>query len=619
MKSIEEALKYTLCDDLELSLIPKAPGVYIFLDGDMRPLYVGKAKGLRNRISSYLRPTASHTPKTEVMLRRARFLDVLVTGSEKEALILEAQLIGDLKPRYNIRLRDDKAYPFLRIGVTSPYPGISIVRRRHKDGALYFGPYTSSSELRKTLNLISSLFRLRTCSDSYMKNRQRPCLKFQVGKCSGPCTGMITKQRYMEDVNRVKEFLRGKTNRILAALRSDMENAAMSLEFERAAMLRDCISAIERVVEGQSVVASPGLQCDVIFMEQSEQIAQAVVFMVREGVLRNKRSFSLEMGLEEDVSQAYLSFVKLFYSYSQNLVPREVVIPPFLSKEQVVSITNFLSHVRGSKVRLTMARSGVKKRLLDNAMLNARQDLEVEIKRRRSWQELGNEIRKVLGLKRLPLHVEGIDISNTCGVDSIGSIVSFKDGLAQKVRYRYYNISQPGPDDYSMIREVMSRRIKSGLRRGDLPDLFVIDGGRGQLSVALEVLKDHGLLNTVDIVSLAKDRDDEGEKIYLPEGDSPIILERNNMVLRFCQRVRDEAHRFGLDRHRRKRMKRSMYSRILDIPGVGPKRQKLLLKHFGSIKGVASANVQELMAVPGISERVARNIHQFLSQRRGLG
>ncbi len=619
MKSIEEALKYTLCDDLELSLIPKAPGVYIFLDGDMRPLYVGKAKGLRNRISSYLRPTASHTPKTEVMLRRARFLDVLVTGSEKEALILEAQLIGDLKPRYNIRLRDDKAYPFLRIGVTSPYPGISIVRRRHKDGALYFGPYTSSSELRKTLNLISSLFRLRTCSDSYMKNRQRPCLKFQVGKCSGPCTGMITKQRYMEDVNRVKEFLRGKTNRILAALRSDMENAAMSLEFERAAMLRDCISAIERVVEGQSVVASPGLQCDVIFMEQSEQIAQAVVFMVREGVLRNKRSFSLEMGLEEDVSQAYLSFVKLFYSYSQNLVPREVVIPPFLSKEQVVSITNFLSHVRGSKVRLTMARSGVKKRLLDNAMLNARQDLEVEIKRRRSWQELGNEIRKVLGLKRLPLHVEGIDISNTCGVDSIGSIVSFKDGLAQKVRYRYYNISQPGPDDYSMIREVMSRRIKSGLRRGDLPDLFVIDGGRGQLSVALEVLKDHGLLNTVDIVSLAKDRDDEGEKIYLPEGDSPIILERNNVVLRFCQRVRDEAHRFGLDRHRRKRMKRSMYSRILDIPGVGPKRQKLLLKHFGSIKGVASANVQELMAVPGISERVARNIHQFLSQRRGLG
>ncbi len=619
MKSIEEALKYTLCDDLELSLIPKAPGVYIFLDGDMRPLYVGKAKGLRNRISSYLRPTASHTPKTEVMLRRARFLDVLVTGSEKEALILEAQLIGDLKPRYNIRLRDDKAYPFLRIGVTSPYPGISIVRRRHKDGALYFGPYTSSSELRKTLNLISSLFRLRTCSDSYMKNRQRPCLKFQVGKCSGPCTGMITKQRYMEDVNRVKEFLRGKTNRILAALRSDMENAAMSLEFERAAMLRDCISAIERVVEGQSVVASPGLQCDVIFMEQSEQIAQAVVFMVREGVLRNKRSFSLEMGLEEDVSQAYLSFVKLFYSYSQNLVPREVVIPPFLSKEQVVSITNFLSHVRGSKVRLTMARSGVKKRLLDNAMLNARQDLEVEIKRRRSWQELGNEIRKVLGLKRLPLHVEGIDISNTCGVDSIGSIVSFKDGLAQKVRYRYYNISQPGPDDYSMIREVMSRRIKSGLRRGDLPDLFVIDGGRGQLSVALEVLKDHGLLNTVDIVSLAKDRDDEGEKIYLPEGDSPIILERNNVVLRFCQRVRDEAHRFGLDRHRRKRMKRSMYSRILDIPGVGPKRQKLLLKHFGSIKGVASATVQELMAVPGISERVARNIHQFLSQRRGLG
>ncbi len=619
MKSIEEALKYTLCDDLELSLIPKAPGVYIFLDGDMRPLYVGKAKGLRNRISSYLRPTASHTPKTEVMLRRARFLDVLVTGSEKEALILEAQLIGDLKPRYNIRLRDDKAYPFLRIGVTSPYPGISIVRRRHKDGALYFGPYTSSSELRKTLNLISFLFRLRTCSDSYMKNRQRPCLKFQVGKCSGPCTGMITKQRYMEDVNRVKEFLRGKTNRILAALRSDMENAAMSLEFERAAMLRDCISAIERVVEGQSVVASPGLQCDVIFMEQSEQIAQAVVFMVREGVLRNKRSFSLEMGLEEDVSQAYLSFVKLFYSYSQNLVPREVVIPPFLSKEQVVSITNFLSHVRGSKVRLTMARSGVKKRLLDNAMLNARQDLEVEIKRRRSWQELGNEIRKVLGLKRLPLHVEGIDISNTCGVDSIGSIVSFKDGLAQKARYRYYNISQPGPDDYSMIREVMSRRIKSGLRRGDLPDLFVIDGGRGQLSVALEVLKDHGLLNTVDIVSLAKDRDDEGEKIYLPEGDSPIILERNNVVLRFCQRVRDEAHRFGLDRHRRKRMKRSMYSRILDIPGVGPKRQKLLLKHFGSIKGVASATVQELMAVPGISERVARNIHQFLSQRRGLG
>ncbi len=619
MKSIEEAFKYTLCDDLELSLIPKAPGVYIFLDGDMRPLYVGKAKGLRNRISSYLRPGATHTPKTEVMLKRARFLDVLVTGSEKEALILEAQLIGDLKPRYNIRLRDDKAYPFLRIGITSPYPGISIVRKRRKDGAIYFGPYTSSSELRKTLNLLSSLFRLRTCSDSYMKNRQRPCLKFQVGKCSGPCTSMITKERYEKDVNRVKEFLRGKTNRILATLRSDMEDAARALEFERAAMLRDSISAIERVVEGQSVVASQGLQCDVIYMQQSEQIAQAVVFIVREGALRNKRSFTLEMGLEEEISQTYLSFMKLFYSYSQNYVPKEIVIPPFLNKEDMVSITNYLSHVRGSKVRLTMARSGVKKSLLDNAMRNARQDLDVEIRRRKSWQELGHEIRKVLGLKRLPVYVEGIDISNTCGVDSIGSIVSFKDGLAQKARYRYYNIRQPGPDDYAMIREIMSRRIKSGVRKGDLPDLFLIDGGRGQLSAALEILKGHGLLNTVDIVSLAKDRDDEGEKIYLAEKDAPIILGQNSMVLRFCQKVRDEAHRFGLDRHRKKRMKRSMYSRILDIPGVGPKRQKLLLKYFGSIKGVSAATVQELMAVPGISERVARNIHQFLKQRRGLG
>ncbi len=611
----DRALKYDLKNGLDLALVPKSSGVYIFLDEQEKSLYVGKAKVLRSRIASYLRPGATHPPKTALMLRKARFLDVVVTASEREALILEAELIGELKPRYNIRLRDDKAYPFLRVGVRSAFPRISIVRKRQRDGAAYFGPYPSSKELRRTLDLITTLFGLRTCTDTFMKNRSRPCLKFQVGKCSGPCTGEITKEQYQQEARRVREFLGGKTSGILEGLKQEMDRAAGKLDFERAALLRDRIRAIEGVVETQVVVSSSRFDADVIFLEEHDDFAQAAVLKVREGVLREKQAFGLEKGLKSDEPSIYSEFLKLYYSDTD--IPPEVVLPGLVGNDALRALSDFLSQLKGKKVRVRTAKSGVRKRLLDTAKLNASQELGLELARKRQWDTLAEELRIRLKLNKTPFHVEGVDISNTSGKASIGSLVCFKGGRAFKAGYRHYNLATPGPDDYAMIQEVIARRLKSGLERGNLPDLIIVDGGKGQLSVAIEALKESGLRGKVDIVSLAKEKRGEGEKIYLPGVQEPLFLERDSRVLRFCQQVRDEAHRFGLSRHRKKRSKRALHSSLDTVPGVGTKRKNLLLKHFGSVESILSASLSEIESVPGLPKNIAKKVYESLNKETG--
>ncbi|NPA94528.1 MAG: excinuclease ABC subunit UvrC [Thermodesulfobacteria bacterium] len=612
MEWSKRALKYDLSSGFDASFLPKSPGVYIFQDDSGKYLYVGKAKSLRNRVSSYFRQGAQHAPKTALMLKKARYLDIVVTASEREALILEAELIGELKPRYNIRLRDDKAYPFLKIGVRSPFPRISLARKRQRDGAIYFGPYTSAKELRRTLDLITTLFGIRTCTDSIMKNRSRPCLKFQVGKCSAPCTGQVTKDEYQNEIKRVRAFLGGKTRGIIADLKKEMEKAAQELDFERAALLRDRIQAIEGVVGEQVVVSSQRFSADIIFLEEHGDIAQAAVLKVREGILREKHAFGLEKGLQEGGQRLYSQFLRLYYS--GNEIPREVVLPDSLSPQVLEELGNFLTELKGREVLVRTAKSGVRRRLLDTARLNAVQTLGLELSRQKQWDELSKELKSCFQLKKVPYHVEGVDISNTSGLDSIGSLVCFKGGKSFKAGYRHYNLSAPGPDDYAMIHEVVMRRLKSGISKEDLPDLLIIDGGKGQLSMALQAAKDLGVEDSLDLISIAKDRGGEGEKIYLPGVEEPLFLARESRVLRFCQRVRDEAHRFGLMRHRKKRSKKTLTSHLDNVPGIGPKRRRKLLEHFGSVRAIKSASLQEIESVPGLPKSVARALYNALQQ-----
>ncbi len=613
--SLQESLRFPLENAPDWKAIPASPGVYLFLSEAGAPLYIGKAKRLRSRLLSYFRSGSGLPARTRLMMQRACFLEVILTRTEKEALILEAELITRFRPKYNIRLRDDKAYPFLRLGVKSTYPRLSIVRKRRRDGALYFGPYTSSQALRQTLRIIFSVFRLRSCSDAAMRGRSRPCLKYQVKRCSGPCTGAVSREDYLEDVKRVRAFLEGRVLFVARQLEESMKAAASRLEFEKAALFRDQLEALEKVMEGQAVVLNSHLDLDVVCILAGQETAQAAVLKIREGAIRSRHLMGLDASLGGHEGDIYADFLKIYYS--EVVPPPEIILPVDIS--QKAELEELLRYYRGKKVSLKNPSRGKKKDLLYMARLNAEQGLREKMAGKARWNEQASVLKGKLSLKRPPHNVEGVDISNMSGSLPVGSLVRFSSGQPEKSGYRHYFLHARGPDDYGMIREVLKRRIKRGLERDDLPDFFIIDGGRGQLSSALEVLGEYKLLDSVDVISLAKDRDGGGEKIFLKNRESALILPQHDSVLRFCQRVRDEAHRFGVKTHRQRRKSKMFDSRLLEIPGVGKARQMLLLKHFGSIEAIAQAGFQELLAVSGLNRAVCRNIHKYFQGDKGHG
>ena len=599
-------LKYDLKRGLDsLSLSPR-PGVYCFYSEDGVCLYVGKAKDLRKRLSSYFRSRERLAPKTRVMMKKASFLDCFITATEKEALILEAELINELRPRYNIRLRDDKAYPLLRLGLKNPFPRLSIVRKRRSDGALYFGPFTSSSALRQTLNIISSVFRLRTCTDSSMKGRSRPCLKHQIKRCSGPCVGKISKGDYWKEVRRVRQFLQGRSSEVIKGLKKEMEEAAQNLEFERAALLRDRIAAIQGLLEKQYVFSKTKVDLDCVFILKEEAECVSVVLRVREGVLRGKEILGIEIDYEDDLCEIYREFLRLYYRMSNP--PPEILLPKDIFK--TCSFEPFQGE-SGKKIKFSLGGKGFRRRVLEMASINAREALSRLLSKKREWQERAALLKGVLGLSSLPNWVEGVDISNFQGNLSIGSLVCFKNGRPFKEGYRHYNLGSIGPDDYRMIYKVVKKRLK----RRPLPDLMIIDGGKGQLNMALRAASDMSLRGRVDFVSIAKERDVEGEKIYVPERQEPLDLSRESHVLRFCQMVRDEAHRFGIKTHRNIRLKMGLATSLSGIKGIGKKRQTLLLRHFGSVSGIKRASLHELMDVPGLPKDVAKRVYKHFRNR----
>ncbi len=590
-----------------LKSVPKTPGVYMMLDKKSRILYVGKAKNLKNRLSSYTRFSGSDHNKTTVMLSQVERVDTILTQTEKEALILEASLIKKHKPKYNILLRDDKNYPFIKVTVQEEWPRVHMSRKRKRDGAKYFGPYSSSSSMWATLRLLANLFPLRKCKGATVAVRKRPCLNLQMGKCLGPCVGLANRDEYLDQVQKVLMVLEGRNRSLVKELEQEMKKAAAELHFEHAAELRDQISALSKTLEKQIVASSSLKDRDVFgYQRQGTSIAVAILF-VREGLITGNRNFFLSEPMESDamiLSQVLNQF------YDNRVIPAKDIIIPFPVNDTELLAERF-SEIHGSLVTLAVPQRGDRLQLLKMANSNARHIFDEKEKKERSWLGLSTSMEKLLKLHFRPDRIECLDISNTSGKQAVGSLVCFTLGEADTKQYRHYSIKTvSGPDDYAMMEEVLTRRFTRGIEEGNLPDLFVLDGGKGQLGIALRVADELGIRDEMDWIGIAKEKSGEGEKLYKPGRKNPIVLKQHNPVLLYLMRIRDESHRFGVTFHRRLRGKQSISSTLDTIPGVGADRSKRLLKSLGSIKRIREASLEDLCQVNGIGTKTAALIHR---------
>ena len=610
--SLELAEKRATPEDFlasfDLDTVPTQPGCYIMHDAKGRPIYVGKAKNLRARVRTYINETDSRYSVKFLMSRVAR-IEFLVTANEKEALLLENSLIKQYKPRYNVRLKDDKTYVSIRLDVTQDFPRLEIVRRYKKDGAKYFGPYSNARAVRETIRQIHRLFPLRRCSDSVMRNRSRPCLYHQMGQCGGPCAGMVDPAAYHEMVDQVVMVLEGRNDELEKKLLEQIKVAAEKLEFEKAAQLRDRLYALQQTVERQRAVVTAGAQdCDVFGYFSKGRFVEIEVLFYRAGKLMGGRAYSFaesEMPLDELLS----SFVLQYYA-TNPAIPSEVLVP--LEMEEADTLADILGEERGTRVSVHWPQRGEKVALVDLAMRNAKSSFEEKQLAEAANRDLLEHLQRALKLPRLPVRIECYDISTIQGTSAVGSMVTFENGVPEKSRYRHYAIREvEGQDDFGMLREVLMRRFVRAINETDLPDLVVIDGGKGQLGVAEAVFKDLGV-EDLPAVGIAKSRaEDEGrspERFFIPGRMNPIILPQHSAVVRLMAHIRDEAHRFAITYHRKKRGKATLKTSLTSIPGVGPARAKALLKHFGSVAKVKAASVEEIAAVPGIGEELARAI-----------
>jgi len=575
------------------------------LDKKNLVLYVGKAKDLKKRLTSYIRFSGSDHNKTTVMLSKVHKVTIILTHTEKEALILEASLIKKHKPKYNIILRDDKNYPFIKVTIQDKWPRVHMTRRRSKDGAKYFGPYSSSSAMWGTLRLLANLFPLRKCSGNQVKKRKRPCLNLQMGKCLGPCVGRADSFLYKDQVKKVLMVLEGKNKTLIHELRIEMELVADKLYFERAAEIRDQIHALEKTLEKQIIASSTGKNQDVFgYFRQNTSIGIAILF-VRDGLVGGSCSFFLDDPLETD--QIILSQVLNQFYDNKILPPKEILLPFTIDDASVLS--ERFTELLGSVVYLHSPQRGDKAKIQEMANANASHIFDKKEKKERAWQGLSRSMEKLLHLEQVPNTIECLDISNTSGKQAVGSLVSFKKGEADKSSFRHYKIQTiQGPDDYAMMEEVLKRRLARGIKEDNLPDLFVVDGGRGQLGIALRVADELGIRNDLDWIGIAKEKKEEGEKLYKPGRKNPILLKGHNPVLLYLMRIRDESHRFGITFHRSLRGKASIASILDTIPGVGSDRKKKLLKHLGSVKRIKEADLQGLCSVPGIGKETAKAV-----------
>ena len=590
---------------------PRRPGVYLMKDAEGKVIYVGKAKDLRARVRSYFGGTDGRR-MIPFLLSRITDLEFVVTETEKEALILENNLIKKHRPRYNVDLRDDKNFYCLRLDTTHDFPRFQLVRRIKKDGARYFGPYSSSASMKETFRYLHRIFPLRTCRDLEFKTRTRPCMEYQINRCLAPCCDLVTREEYRRIVAEATLFLEGRSGRLVRQLRTRMEQASRQLLFEEAARLRDKIAAIETTLEKQRIVSAALRDQDIFGLCREGDLLQVYAIHVRKGAILGQRRFP-PVKTRLETAEAFSSLLKQYYNTGVT-IPGEIIIAEEVEDGKLIE--QWLAEMRGGKVSLIIPRQGEKKALLALALSNAESALRTEEKRATDAAEVIEGLVRVLMLERPPRRIECFDISNIGGKYAVGSMVAFSDGVPDRARYRRFRIrTKDEADDFGMMREVLERRYTGG---DDLPDLIVVDGGKGQMGIALSVLRDldiHGvavigLAKEARIVSphtpstVRRDRD----RVYLPNRKNPLYLEKQPQSLFLLQRVRDEAHRFAVTYHRTVKTHEDLRSILDTIPGIGATRKKALLVSFGNIGKIADASREELEKVPGIGENAAQKI-----------
>lgn len=597
---------------------PAQPGVYLFKDDQARVIYVGKAKNLRSRLGSYMRG-GDGRQQIVFLLRKATTVECLVTQNEKEALILENNLIKQYKPRYNVRLKDDKSY--VSVAITAhDWPRVVVTRKIRKDGARYFGPFHSASAVRETLDVVRKVFPLRTCSDGVFRNRQRPCLEYQIGRCLAPCVLPVDREDYEVHLRQVALLLEGRNEELVAGMERDMQRASAEERFEEAAKLRDRVRAIRNTAQGQEVLQHDGGDQDVFGLYREGGFAEVQVLLVRAGRLVAHRSFGFrDWNLPEE--ELIGSVLTQFYG-GDHPIPPEILLPVELA--DTVAREEMLSERRERKVRILAPQRGRKKRMVDLAGENARQALSARRGEDERQAETAEELRRRLRLRSAPRTIECVDISTFQGSSTVASVVAFDDGAPATARYRRFRIrTVEGTDDFASMAEVLGRRLRAGKEAGDLPDLLVVDGGRGQLGVAMAVLEDLGL-DSPEVVGLAKSRarrdarsvamERSEERVFLPGRVNPVVLPRSSGALFLLQRVRDEAHRFAITYHRTLRQRAARESPLDAVAGIGPERKKALLRHFGSMAGLRRASEAEIAALAGIGPVLARSIAQAVGE-----
>jgi excinuclease ABC subunit C len=571
--------------------LPFKPGVYLLKDSADRILYVGKAKSLKKRVKSYFRNDLE--PKTSALMKQFHHLEYIVTDTEKEALILESNLIKKHMPRYNIRLKDDKRYPYIKV-TNETFPRVLITRRVLDDGSYYYGPFPEATALKRLVKFLKALFKVRDC-----KRMDGPCLNYQIDLCNAPCDKNITEEEYKKLVENVSFFFEGKYDEIMETIKSEMKEAAKNHEYEKAAILRDQLNSVEDVLEKQKMEFTRSLDQDVVASASDNELACAVVFSVREGKIIGKDDF-LMSGAENTSEEKIISaFLKQYYTGPRH-VPAKIIIPKEVKDKKLIE--EWLSEKREAPVLIEVPTEGVEYRLTRMVSKNA----EIILNHQKEVKGALLDLKKYLGIPHIPKRIEAFDISNISGKMAVGSMVVFENGAPNKKYYRKYKIQTEGPDDYAMMREMLERRYASLVNdKGPSPDLVLVDGGKGQLNVAIDVFNSLGLID-VPVIGLAK----EFEHVFIPQTPSPLILPRNSEALLLLQRIRDEAHRFAVNYHKTLRSKEIEKSVLDEIPGVGNKRKIKLLKHFGDISNLKNANVTDIAMVEGISRKLAIRIHE---------